>query len=238
MNALASGSRLQATAFGRIGGRWIADSPGELDPTAPGGTQRPFGLAIASTPCAAYDALPADRRTSPLPRLSCLRGRRWRAVGPPLDPTGGAPVPGVAFGVDGAVGVGGTAYVGVDRFVGRAVDWRVHALIGGRWRATALGGDDPEWNEQGTLFAVRGEPWAIRFDQRTTERSLATRVVVLRLDRRSGRAVQVGSALRDAERFTVPLSYGLATVGRRVYAMATVPNARTGRDEARAFVLR
>lgn len=235
--ALAPGSRLRTTAYRRLGDRWVTDAPGEIAPAVPGGAQRPFGLVAAGRRCAAYDALPANRRTSPSVAVSCYSTGRWRPDGPSLDPTAGARLPNVAFGVEGAAAVGDTIYVGVDRFVGRAVDWTVHALQDGRWRPITMGGTDPEWNEQGSLFAIGGELWAIRFDQRPNEGSLATRVLVLRRDRRSGRTAQVGAPLRQSDRFSVPLYYGLAELEGAIYAMATLPNQRTRRDEVRVFLL-
>ncbi|WP_320672532.1 hypothetical protein [Patulibacter defluvii] len=236
--ALAPGSRLRTTAFRLRAGQWVADPPGEIAPTVPGGAQRPFGFAVRGRACVAYDALPADRTRSPVITVSCFFQGRWRRTGPVLDPTGGARVPGIAFGVDGAAAIGDEIHVGVDRFAGRAGDWRVHALRGQEWRPTSVAGEDPGWNEQGSLFALGRELWAIRFDQRPNAGSLATRVVVLRLDRRTGRTAQVGQPLRRSSRFSVPLYYGLARLDGRTYAMATVPNPRTRRDEVRVFVLR
>lgn len=235
--ALAPGSRLRTTAYRRLRNRWVADAPGEIAPTVPGGAQRPFGFVAAGRRCAAYDALPADRRTSPSVTVSCSSAGRWRPNGPPLDPTAGARLPNVAFGVEGAAAIGDTIYVGVDRFVGGAVDWTVHALRDGRWRPTSMGGADPEWNEQGSLFTIGGELWAIRFDQRPNEGSLATRVLVLRRDRRSGRTAQIGAPLRQSDRLSVPLYYGLAELDGAIYAMATLANPRTRRDEVRVFLL-
>jgi hypothetical protein len=221
------------------GFRWQRVGRGEIDPAAVGGTQRPFGLTLNGAPCLAYDSL--GRREATV-RVRCLESRRWRSVAPHLttvdatrDRRTGTRS---AINVDGAAALRGRAYLGLDYFHGRAVEWPVLELGRDRtWRRTKLGGDRRGWNEQGSLYSLGERLWAVEFDQRDSPHGLRVSLFVRRLDQ-DGRAVQVGQPLISDTTLFGPLYWGLAEYGRQVYALASLPSPLGRHNDVRLFELR
>lgn len=234
--AVAVTGRVEHTAYVRSGDGWRSIG-GDLDPSAPAGTQRPFPLTYRGHACIVFNRLSSDPRVGPQVTTRCLIGSTWSDAGvPPITLTPKAGQTLEAINVDGATVADGRLVVGLDHFRGEAVDWPVKRWDGDRWTATPLGADVSGWNEQGTLHTIRSEPWAVRFDQRPSASGLRTRLVVRRQDA-DGRSREVGRPLIENARFFGPLYWGLEAVEDDVYAMATVPDRKARRNRIAVFSL-
>jgi hypothetical protein len=236
-----AGVRIEHRVFGRIGRKWREPAAGDIDPAAPLGTQRIFGVTRAGRPCLIYDALSDNPARGPRVQERCLRQGGWRpTVTPPLalnDVAQGAQRGREAINTDGAAVIDGRLFVGVDHFQATQVNWPVYEAHRDGWKSTRFTQVERSgWNAQGSLYAMAGQLWAIRFDQRSSRTGLRTRLVALRRAV-TGRIEQVGQPLLENAQFFGPLYWGLATVHARVYAAATVPLPGQRRNEFRVFAL-
>jgi hypothetical protein len=228
--------RFETTAWRLAGtGGWRSVG-GDVAPSYPGGSQRPYGIRNARELCVAYNGMRADLTYGPDIALSCLRAGRWRLIHR-LAPQPKGPDKGIRV-VSGAAADGDGVRVGVHTMGVVEGSWDVYAGDRARWSRPIHSAPGPGWSAQGELFTIRGETWAIRFDQASRGPNLSdlgTRLVVLR--NRGGTLAQVGAPLRDAARFSGPLYYGLVESRGRVLALATIPAPGAGSDEIRVFVL-
>lgn len=238
------GTRVEQSVFSLArNGRWRNVGGVDIDPTAPGGTQRPFGFSWNAEPCIAYNRLSGDPSRGPTVRVVCLHGGRWRAgqfrdVDVGLFPTASSLPGSSAVNVDGAAATGGAVYLGIDYFHGRRVDWRVvRAEVGNNGRPSDVSDSRAgDWNEQGSLYSIAGGVWAIRFDQRASLSGLRTRLRVLRIGS-DGALCQIGRPLLRDAAFQGPLYYELAAARQMAYAMATIPRRNQPGNEVRVFVV-
>lgn len=224
----------QDAAWRRLGAR-------DIDPTTALGTQRVTGLMRDGRPCLVYDALSDDPVQGPSVQERCLDGNQWRATSTPplsLDRVSATVRRGrEAINVDGAASVDGNLFVGVDHFQPTRTNWPVYHTLGDGWQSAGFTPQPTGWNAQGSLYEVKGQLWAVRFDQRPSATGLLTRLVVLRRSR-AGRVAQVGPALLENEPLRGPLYWGLVASGPQVYAAATVPGPAGRGNVFRVFALK
>lgn len=238
---VSDGVRTEHRVFARAGSRWREPAPGDIDRTAPMGSQRVSGVTYEGRPCLIYDALSDNPAQGPRVQLRCLRRKAWQtaATGPlSLDDVSRSVQRGrEAINTDGAAVVNDRLFVGIDHFQATQVRWRVYRASERQWTDSGFTRvQEAGWNSQGSLHAIGEQLWAVRFDQRPGPKGLRTRIVVLRQTPR-GRVEQVGAPLLANAPFYGPLYWGLATAGGHVYAAATVPVAGTRRNEFRIFAL-
>ena len=229
--------KLDGRVYARAGASWrdVAGAPLFADGF---GSLRNEAFDRAGQLCAGFDAV-VSRGVALEVRVRCLDRGVWVDAAPPLTPrVSGRRVRSIDM--DGGAAAGSDIYIGIDRFEipptdhrrRRDIDWPVLRLREGNYTPTSLGGTHPAWSEQGDLYRVGPEIWAMRFDQRPRNRTFAARIVVKALVPATGQVRMVGAPLLDDEDIYGPISTGLA-VADVPYVLWTKPNRRTRRNELR-----